>query len=58
MARASTYTDAMKNFVETYQEGLKDQLQEKAAEGDGGRHQPQQGEEATKKQPPPPPPSS
>jgi hypothetical protein len=59
MTRASTYTDAMKNFVETYQEGLKDQLgqQEKAADGDGGRQQQQKGDEATTK-PPPPPPSS
>ena len=46
MTRASTYTDAMKNFVETYQEGLKDQLQEKA-DGGGGR-QLQQGDEASK----------
>jgi hypothetical protein len=55
MARASTYTDAVKNFVETYQEGLKDQLQEKAdgGEGGGGRQQQQeQGDEASK--PPPP----
>jgi hypothetical protein len=50
MTRASAYTNAMKNFVETYQEGLKDQLQEKA--GEYGRQ-----DEATKS-PPPPPPSS
>nr|XP_034590522.1 uncharacterized protein LOC117852522 [Setaria viridis] len=56
MTRAATYTDAMKNFVETYQEGLKDQLQEKAADGEAGRQQPQQGDEAMLK--PPPPPSS
>ncbi|TKW12938.1 hypothetical protein SEVIR_5G068100v4 [Setaria viridis] len=56
MTRAATYTDAMKNFVETYQEGLKDQLQEKAADGEAGRQQLQQGDEATPK--PPPPPSS
>nr|CAB3463665.1 unnamed protein product [Digitaria exilis] len=58
MTRASTYTTAMKNFVEAYQEGLKDQLQEKAGDADGGgghQQQPQQGDEATK---PPPPPSS
>ncbi|TVU18274.1 hypothetical protein EJB05_34363, partial [Eragrostis curvula] len=53
MTRASTYTDAMKNFVETYQEGLKDQLQEKADEE--GRQQ-QQGDEPAK--PPQPPPST
>ncbi|KAJ1261241.1 hypothetical protein BS78_09G013600 [Paspalum vaginatum] len=58
MARASTYTDAMKNFVETYQEGLKDQLQEKAGDGgEGGgngsqQQQQQEGDDATK--PPPP----
>lgn len=57
MARASTYTDAMKNFVETYQEGLKDQLQEKADGGEGGggggrQQQQEQGDEASK--PPPP----
>jgi hypothetical protein len=50
MTRASTYTNAMKNFVETYQEGLKDQLQEKT--GEDGRQN-----EATKSPPPPPPPS-
>ncbi|CAL4903247.1 unnamed protein product [Urochloa decumbens] len=56
MTRVSTYTTAMKNFVETYQEGLKDQVQEKADNGDGGRRQRQQQvDEATK---PPPPPSS
>ena len=53
MARASTYTDAMKNFVETYQEGLKDQLQEKADGGEGGGgggggRELQQGDEASK----------
>ncbi|CAO2174264.1 unnamed protein product [Urochloa humidicola] len=58
VTRASTYTDAMKNFVETYQEGLKDQLQQKAADGDGGSKQPQQGNEAITKPPPPPPSSS
>ncbi|WVZ95864.1 hypothetical protein U9M48_041575 [Paspalum notatum var. saurae] len=57
MARASTYTDAMKNFVDTYQEGLKDQLQEKAGGGgegaaDGGQQQQKEGDDATK--PPPP----
>ncbi|TVU18279.1 hypothetical protein EJB05_34368, partial [Eragrostis curvula] len=52
MTRASTYTDAMKNFVETYQEGLKDQLQEKA--DDEGRQQ-HQGDEPAK---PPQPPTS
>ncbi|KAL6865059.1 hypothetical protein ACP4OV_016210 [Aristida adscensionis] len=55
MTRASTYTNAMKNFVETYQEGLKDQL-EKADYGEGGHQQPQQGSEPTK--PPSPPPSA
>ncbi|CAN6336091.1 unnamed protein product [Urochloa humidicola] len=55
MTRASTYTTAMNNFVETYQEGLKDQLQEKADNGDGGLRRQQQGNEATK---PPPQPSS
>ncbi|CAN6349494.1 unnamed protein product [Urochloa humidicola] len=54
-ARASTYTTAMNNFMETYQEGLKDQLQEKADNGDGGLRRQQQGNEATK---PPPQPSS
>jgi hypothetical protein len=53
MARASTYTDAMKNFVEMYKEGLKDQLQEKAADGDSSHQQPQQGDDATTKPPPP-----
>ncbi|CAD6334869.1 unnamed protein product [Miscanthus lutarioriparius] len=51
MTRASTYTDAMKNFVEMYQEGLKDQLQEKADGGEGGGgggRQLQQGDEASK----------
>ncbi|OEL18515.1 hypothetical protein BAE44_0020463 [Dichanthelium oligosanthes] len=57
MTRASTYTTAMKNFVETYQEGLKDQLQEKADDAGGGRQQQQQGDEATTP-PPPSPPSS
>jgi hypothetical protein len=54
MTRASTYTSAVKNYVETYQEGLKDVLDEKAA-GKG-----QQGNEPTKPSasPPPPPPSS
>jgi hypothetical protein len=56
MARASTYTTAMRNFVEMYQEGLKDQLQEKAGEGGGShRRRQQQVDEATK---PPQPPSS
>lgn len=62
MARASTYTDAMKNFVETYQEGLKDQLQEKAHGGEGGggggryHHQEQKehGNEDEASKPPPP----
>ncbi|KAM0844525.1 hypothetical protein ACQ4PT_056982 [Festuca glaucescens] len=31
MTRASTYTSTVKNYVETYQEGLKDVLDEKAA---------------------------
>jgi hypothetical protein len=31
MTRSTTYTSAMKNYVETYQEGLKDVLDEKAA---------------------------
>ncbi|KAL6624371.1 hypothetical protein ACP70R_031692 [Stipagrostis hirtigluma subsp. patula] len=53
MTRASTYTNAMKNFVETYQEGLKDQL-EKADDGEG-RKERQQGDGPTKPQPPPPP---
>ncbi|CAN6340271.1 unnamed protein product [Urochloa humidicola] len=55
MARASTCTTAMKNFVETYQEGLKDQLQEKADNGDGGNQRQQQGQgnEATKPSTPP-----
>ncbi|EES18896.1 hypothetical protein BDA96_09G014900 [Sorghum bicolor] len=52
MTRASTYTDAMKHFVETYQEGLKDQLQEKADGGEGGgghrQQQQEQGDEASK----------
>ncbi|GJN36302.1 hypothetical protein PR202_gb25149 [Eleusine coracana subsp. coracana] len=52
MTRASTYTNAMKNFVETYQEGLKDQLQEKAEEES---RQQQKGSEAMKSPPPPPP---
>lgn len=54
MTRASTYTSAVKNYVETYQEGLKDVLDEKVA-GEG--HQP--GSEPTKSStsPPPPPPS-
>uniref|UniRef100_A0ACD5ZHW5 Uncharacterized protein n=2 Tax=Avena sativa TaxID=4498 RepID=A0ACD5ZHW5_AVESA len=43
MARASTYTTAVKSYVETYQEGLKDVLDEKAA-GEGHR----QGNEPTK----------
>jgi hypothetical protein len=36
MTRASTYTSAVKNYVETYQEGLKDVLDEKAT---GKSHQ-------------------
>jgi hypothetical protein len=54
MTRASTYTSAVKNYVETYQEGLKDVLDEKAA-GKG-----QQGDDPSKssKPPPPPPPPS
>ncbi|XP_062179313.1 uncharacterized protein LOC133883923 [Phragmites australis] len=57
MTRASTYTNAMKNFVETYQQGLKDQLQQEKADDDeeGGRQQQQQGDEPTKQSPPPPP---
>jgi hypothetical protein len=54
MTRASTYTSAVKNYVETYQEGLKDVLDQKvAAKG-------QQSNEPTKSSasPPPPPPSS
>uniref|UniRef100_A0ACD5ZQA4 Uncharacterized protein n=1 Tax=Avena sativa TaxID=4498 RepID=A0ACD5ZQA4_AVESA len=54
MTRASTYTSAVKNYVETYQEGLKDVLDEKTA-GKG-----QQGDDPTKSsasRPPPPPPS-
>uniref|UniRef100_A0ACD5W223 Uncharacterized protein n=1 Tax=Avena sativa TaxID=4498 RepID=A0ACD5W223_AVESA len=43
MARASTYTTAVKSYVETYQEGLKDVLDEKAA---GESHQ--QGNEPMK----------
>ena len=35
-AHVSTYNNAMKNFMETYQEGLKDQLQEKVDGGNGG----------------------
>jgi hypothetical protein len=31
MTRSMTYTSAVKNYVETYQEGLKDVLDEKAA---------------------------
>ncbi|WVZ95866.1 hypothetical protein U9M48_041575, partial [Paspalum notatum var. saurae] len=55
MARASTYTDAMKNFVETYQEGLKDQLQEKAGNGGEGGSQQQQQQEGSQATKPPPP---
>jgi hypothetical protein len=51
MTHASTYTNAIKNFVESYQEGLKDQLQEKT--GEEGRQQ-QKGSEAMKSPPPPP----
>lgn len=56
MTRASTYTEAMKNFVETYQEGLKDQLQEKADGGEGSNgHQQQQQQQGDKAKKPPPP---
>nr|BAD01397.1 hypothetical protein [Oryza sativa Japonica Group]BAD03740.1 hypothetical protein [Oryza sativa Japonica Group] len=30
MARASNYTDALKNYVESYKEGLKEHLEEEA----------------------------
>ncbi|XP_047093778.1 uncharacterized protein LOC124706169 isoform X1 [Lolium rigidum] len=53
MGRASAYTSAVKNYVETYQEGLKGVLDEKAA---GKGHQ--QVNEATKSSTAPPPPSS
>ncbi|KAF0901914.1 hypothetical protein E2562_011754 [Oryza meyeriana var. granulata] len=43
MARASNYTDALKNYVESYKEGLKEHLEEEAM-GKGRR----QGNEATK----------
>lgn len=56
MTRASTYTNALKSYVEAYQEGLKGHLEEKAV-GKGP-----QGNEPTKSSspppPPPPPPSS
>ncbi|CAM0958396.1 unnamed protein product [Alopecurus aequalis] len=56
MTRASTYTSAVKNYVETYQEGLKDVMDEKAAvkgqEGDGPT------KSSASPPPPPPPPSS
>lgn len=50
MARASNYTDALKNYVESYKEGLKEHLEEEAM-GKGHR----QGNDATK---PPQSPSS
>ncbi|EMS50758.1 hypothetical protein TRIUR3_10830 [Triticum urartu] len=53
MTRASTYTSAVKNYVETYQEGLKDLLDEKAA---GKGHQP--GNEPRRSLMSPPPPQS
>uniref|UniRef100_J3M5B0 Uncharacterized protein n=1 Tax=Oryza brachyantha TaxID=4533 RepID=J3M5B0_ORYBR len=43
MARASNYTDALKNYVESYKEALKEHLEEEAM-GKGHR----QGNEATK----------
>jgi hypothetical protein len=49
MTHASTYTSAVKNYVETYQEGLKDVLDEKAA---GKSHQ--QGKVPTKSSVAPP----
>ncbi|KAG8085734.1 hypothetical protein GUJ93_ZPchr0010g9501 [Zizania palustris] len=50
MARASNYTDALKNYVESYKEGLKEHLEEQAL--DKGN---QQGNKPTK---PPQSPSS
>ncbi|KAF7068188.1 hypothetical protein CFC21_073964 [Triticum aestivum] len=52
MTRASTYTSAVKNYVETYQEGLKDVLDEKAGNGH------QQGNEPMRSSTSPPPPQS
>ncbi|XBI19794.1 hypothetical protein VPH35_061234 [Triticum aestivum] len=53
MTRASTYTSAVKNYVETYQEGLKDVLDEKAT---GKGHQ--QGNEPRRSSALPPHPQS
>lgn len=55
MTRASMYTDAMKNFVETYQEGLKEHLQEKGDGGEGGVRGQQQQEQSDEVSKPPPP---
>ncbi|KAI4985504.1 hypothetical protein ZWY2020_018134 [Hordeum vulgare] len=54
MTRASTYTNAVKNYVQTYQEGLKDVLDEKAARKD----QQQRNEMRRSLTSPPPPQSS
>ncbi|XP_044949221.1 uncharacterized protein LOC123398839 [Hordeum vulgare subsp. vulgare] len=54
MTRASTYTNAVKNYVQTYQEGLKDVLDEKAARKD----QQQRNEMRRSSTSPPPPQSS
>ncbi|XP_048563315.1 uncharacterized protein LOC125543862 [Triticum urartu] len=58
MTRASTYTSAVKNYVETYQEGLKDVLDEKVAGKDHQQGNEPRGPSTPPPPPPPPPPSS